>query len=189
MWSGFGIYRHGQKTFADRAGHFTSGIPGQGEGVTRDHPEGQRPSAWVGGTTGDRGPAGGLCRAHNRASFHHLPGHPTEASCRPKRAEATQSCENYIIPSPLFLGRVPGVEENSSEQRGGGEQRERRGEKPCPFPRAGFQDEAGLSQGRREELRLIQVQNFNYYVGLGMTRSEARLFFATQRIFVFIACM
>lgn len=41
-WSGLGAYRHGQKIFAERAGHSTSGIPGPGEGVTRDHPEGQR---------------------------------------------------------------------------------------------------------------------------------------------------
>lgn len=42
VWSGLGAYRHGQKIFTERAGHSTSGIPGPGEGVTRDHPEGQR---------------------------------------------------------------------------------------------------------------------------------------------------
>lgn len=84
VWGGLGAYRHGQKSSAERAGHSVSGIPGAGEGVTWDHPEGQRPSAWVKGTTGDRSPAGGLCRAHDRASFNHLPGHPMEASCSPK---------------------------------------------------------------------------------------------------------
>lgn len=74
------------------------------------------------------------------------------------------------------------MEENSSSPRGGGEQRERRGKGLCPFPRAGFQEEAGPSQGRREGLGPTHIQNFNYYVALGMLRSEARFFFfATQR--------
>lgn len=55
----------------------------------------------------------------------------------------------------------------------------------APFPRAGFQDEAGLSQGRRKDFRLNQFQGFNYYLGLGMLRSEMRLFFLQLKEFLY----
>lgn len=66
------------------------------------------------------------------------------------------------------------------------EKRERRGKGPCPFPRAGFQDEADLSQGKREDLKLNQSQSFNYYLGLGMCSSEVTLLFCNSKDFFFL---
>lgn len=95
VWSGLGACRHGQIS-AERAGLCTSRIPGARE-VTWDHPE---PSAWIKGTPGDRGPAGGLCKACDKASFNHPPGHPTEASCRPK---GLRSPATWELSYPLHL--------------------------------------------------------------------------------------
>lgn len=125
---GLGACRHGQKTLAEKSGHSTSGILGAGQEVTWDHPEGQRPSAWVKGTTGDRGPAGGLCRAHHRASFNHLPGHPTEASCRPKGLRPPSHVRTILLPYLSFWASFQAWRKTAASQgeevsRGRGEER------------------------------------------------------------------
>ena len=86
------------------AGRYTFGSPGTGAGVTWDHPESWRTSAWIKGATGDRGPAGGLCRARARPGFHHLPGHPVEASCRPRGLRPPSHVRTLLFPylSPFW---------------------------------------------------------------------------------------
>ena len=131
------------------AGHYTSGILGAGEGIRWDHTEGERPSAWVKGTTGDRGPAGGLCRAHDRASFNHLPGHPMEASCWPKGLRPPSHVRTilFLYLSPFWASFQAWRETQLA--RGGGEQPERRGKGPCPVSQ-GTLPGWGMAEPREE---------------------------------------
>lgn len=105
-----------------------------------------------------------------------------EASCRPKGLRPPSHVRTILFPylSPFWASfqarREAAASKGEEVSRGGGEEKGH-----APFPRAGFQDEAGLSQGRRKDFRLNQFQSFNYYLGLRMLRSEGRLLLCNSK--------
>lgn len=169
---------HWQRPQQTGAGHYTSSSPGTGAGVTWDHPEGWRTSAWIKGATGDRGPAGGLCRARARPGFHHLPGHPVEASCRPRGLRPPSHVRTLLFPylSPFWASLQACRETAASKGRRWAKGEERKRTMP-PFPGQVSRTRVVGVMGRGE------AKGSAAELGLGMLKSEVSLLFAAQGTF------